>query len=349
MHIRNLDQAPSVNDYLNVLGDEERSREFQVVGAGQLLLTSGGLLQTGEEMHEMMDEARKDLAKLARIPVPYFDEIDPELRAANFNRRLPQLLGRDEALEVVISNDNAVHRVQRPRFGQIQASEAIGALLEAVPGATVSNDIRVIEYERDRRLDVAVVARALEVEPQRGDIVCGGVHLTIEENGAVQVGPESFRLACLNGAMARVCAGGQHRLRRGRGKNSDHKFMSALREFSRTAWRDWEHVKAGMQELAQRPLDRGDISHIIQGLRQSPFFISGRAASRVETELRRNSDDLTFYDLHNAITYVGSHDGEVLPQYRYRLRLGAGQLARGRVGVCNECRRLIIGAGASRN
>jgi hypothetical protein len=39
----------------------------------------------------------------------------------------------------------------------------------------------------------------------------------------------------------------------------------------------------------------------------------------------------------------------VLPQYRYRLRLGAGQLARGRVGVCQECRRLIIGAGASRN
>ena len=180
-------------------------------------------------MHELLDEAQKDLAKLARIPAPYFDDIDPELRAANFNRRLPQFLGRDEALEVVISNDNAVHRVQRPRFGQIQPSEAIGALIETVPGATVSNDIRVIEYERDRRLDVAVVARALEVEPQRGDIVFGGVHLTIEENGAVQVGPESFRLACLNGAMARVCAGGQHRLRRGREKERTEIHIGAPR------------------------------------------------------------------------------------------------------------------------
>jgi hypothetical protein len=58
---------------------------------------------------------------------------------------------------------------------------------------------------------------------------------------------------------------------------------------------------------------------------------------------------LNFYDLHNAITYVGTHDSEVLPQYRYRLRLGAGQLARGRVGVCNECRRLMIGAQPSLN
>src|SRR5205807_810721 len=155
------------------------------------------------------------------------------------------------------------------------------------PAATVSNDIRVVEYERDGRLDVAVVARALEAQPRREDIVCGGVHLTIEENGAVQVGPESFRLVCLNGAMARVCAGGQHRLRRGRGKHGERKFLATLQAFGRTAWRDWEHVKRGLEELAERPLDRGDIGLIIQGLRQSPFFISARAASRVEEQLRR--------------------------------------------------------------
>lgn len=344
MHLRSLEQAPSVNDYLMALECEETAREFQVVVAGNLLLTPGGLLQAGDETHELMDEARKDLARLARIPVPYFNEIDAELRAANFNGRLPQFLGRDEALEVVISNDNAVHRVQRPRFGQVQASQAVDALLDGVPAVSISNDIRVVEYQRESRLDVALVAPALDVQPRAGDVVCGGVHLTIEENGAVQVGPESFRLVCLNGAMARVCAGGQHRLRRGHGKNSDQRFMATLREFGRTAWQDWEHVKTGLEALARQPLDRGDIGHIMHGLRQSPFFVSARAASRVEEQLRQNADDLTFYELHNALTYVGSHDGEVLPQYRYRLRLGAGQLARGRAGVCHECRRLMIGA-----
>ncbi len=350
MHMRTLDQAVSVSDYLKGLECEETGREFQLVGAGKLRLTAGGLLHAGGQSYEVLDEARKDLAKLARIPSSYFEEIDPELRAVNFNARLPHFLGADETLEVVISNDNGVHRVQRPRFGQVLASQAVEALLEGVPDATVSNDIRVVEYERDRRLDIALVAPALEAEPRPGDIVCGGVHLTVEEIGAVQVGPESFRLACRNGAMARVCAGGQHRLRRGQGKDSERRFLATLREFARTAWRDWEHVKRGLEELARKPLDRGDIGHVIRGLRQSPFFISARAANRVEEQLRRNADDdLTFYDLHNAITFVGSHDAEVLPQYRHRLRLGAGQLARGRVGVCHECRRLMIGAQPSLN
>lgn len=349
MHIRSLEQAPSANDYLTALQHDEALRDFQPVPAGQVKLTPGGLLAAGDQTFELADEARADLAKLARIPAPYFEEIDPELRAVNFNGRLPHFLGSEEVLAVTISKDNAVYRVERPRFGQIPASQAVEAILEAAPAASISNAIRVIEYERDRRLDVAVIAPTLEAQPRQGDIVCGGVHLTIEESGAVQVGPESFRLACLNGAMARVCAGGQHRLRRGMGSDSERKFIASLREFARTAWRDWEHVKRGLEELARKPLDRGDIGPIVHGLRQSPFFISGRAAGRVEEQLRGHGGDLNFYDLHNAITYVGTHDGEVLPQYRYRLRLGAGQLARGRVGVCQECRRLMIGTAPSPN
>lgn len=350
MNNRILEQAVTASDYLKGLQCEETSREFQRVSAGKLWLTPGGLLYAGGESYEVQEEARKDLANLARIPASYFQEIEPELRAVNFNARLPQFLGADESLEVMISNDNGVHRIRQPRFGQLLASQAVEALLEGVPDATVSNGIRVVEYERDRRLDIALVAPTLEAEPQRGDIVCGGVHLTVEENGAVQVGPESFRLVCRNGAMARVCSGGQHRLRRCQGKNSEQRFLSTLREFARTAWRDWEHVKCGLEELARKKLDRGDIGHVIRGLRQSPFFISGRAAARVEEQLRNQGEnDLTFYDLHNAITFVGSHDEEVLPQYRYRLRLGAGQLARGRVGVCHECRRLMIGAEPSLN
>lgn len=349
MNIRSIDDAPNANDYLMALEYEESSREFRPVAAGTLQLSPGGLLQVGDESLEVTDDAHADLSKLARIPGSYFAEIEPELRAVNFNARLPRFHGEDETLEVTVSNDNAVHRVQRPRFGQVRASLVIEALLDGVPGHIVSNGIRVVEYERDRRLDVAVISRALEAEPHKGDIVCGGVHLTIEENGAVQVGPESFRLVCRNGAMARVCAGGKHRLRRGHGKDSDRKLIATLREFGRTAWQDWDQVKQGLEGLARQPLDRGDIGHIMHGLRQSPFFISAGAARRVEEQLRGSGNDLTFYDLHNAITFVGTHDGDVLPQYRYRLRLGAGQLARGRADVCHECRRLVIGAAPSLN
>lgn len=350
MHISHLNEAPSANDYLKALEYEESSREFRPVPAGKLRLTDGGLLQVEGEPLEIADEAMIDLAKLAQIPSAYFEDIDPELRSVNFNSRMFRFHGQDEVLQLTISNDNALLRVQRPRFGQFPAFLAVQALLESVPEHTVSNDIRIIEYGRgDHRLDVALIAPALQVEPHRGDIVCGGVHLTIDEQGAVQIGPESFRLICRNGAMARVCAGGKHRLRRGQGKNSDRKFVTTLREFGRAAWRDWDHVKHGLESLAQQKLDRGDIGPIMHGLRQSPFFISAGVARRVEEQLRGLGNDLTFYDLHNAITYVGSHDGDVLPQYRHRLRLGAGQLARGRAGVCHECRRLMIGAAHSLN
>jgi len=349
MQTLSLDQTPTVSDYLKALQFEESSHETQMIRAGKVQLTPGGLLQIGDDPHEVLDEARNDLAKMARIPVSYFAAIDSKLRATNFNSRLPLFLGQEEAVEVVISNGNRVHRVQRPRFGQVPVCQVVEALLDFDQAVTVSNDIRVVEYERTERLDVALVARALQAQPRPGDVVCGGVHLTIEENGAVQVGPESFRLVCRNGAMARVCAGGKHRLRRGQGKDSERKFLASIREFARTAWRDWEFVKRGLEEIARKPLNRGDIAPVIRGLRQSPFFISARAASRVEEQLRGNADDLTFYDLHNAITYVGSHAGTVLPQYRYRLRLGAGHLARGRVGVCNQCRQLMIGGEAIRN
>jgi hypothetical protein len=349
MNTRRLEESLTVDEYLKVLEKQEKSRQLRLVEAGMLRLTAGGLLQIEGQAFEVPEGARKDLAKLARIPATYFEQIDPELRATNFNRRLLDFFGSNEGLEVVISNDRGVQHVQQRRqLGHVEASQAIDALLDGV-AASVSNDIRVVEYGRETRLDVALVARALQAEPRPGDIVCGGVHLTIDENGAVQVGPVSFRLICRNGAMARVCAGGQHRLRRGLGRDGTSEFLATLREFGRTAWQDWEHVKRGLEELAQKRLDRNDIANVIRGLRQSPFFISARAARLVEEELRRNADDLTFYDLHNAITFVGTHEEEVLPQYRYRLRLGAGQLARGRVGVCQECRRLMIGGEASRN
>src|SRR6516164_11679004 len=104
MHMRTLEESVTANDYLADLQSEETSREFQRVGAGELRLTPGGRLRAGDQSYELLDEARKDLAKLAHIPASYFEDIEPELRATNFNARLPQWLGADETVEVTISN-----------------------------------------------------------------------------------------------------------------------------------------------------------------------------------------------------------------------------------------------------
>jgi hypothetical protein len=97
-------------------------------------------------------------------------------------------------------------------------------------------------------------------------------------------------------------------------------------------------LKKGLEDYSRT--DEGTLFSIL-GLGQSPFCVSGRAAGRVEEQLREHGGNLNFYDLHNAIIYAGTQDSEVPPQYRC-LRLADDQLARGRVGVCNECRRLMI-------
>ena len=86
----------------------------------------------GDDTLEVADEAKPDLAKLVRIPLSYFEDAGPDLRAINFNSRLPHLAGRDEILELTISNDNAVCRVQRPRFGLLQPSRLVEAAADGV-------------------------------------------------------------------------------------------------------------------------------------------------------------------------------------------------------------------------
>jgi hypothetical protein len=71
--------------------------------------------------------------------------------------------------------------------------------------------------------------------------------------------------------------------------------------------------------------------------------------NQIDPALRAANFNARFPQFHRSreamaiSSYVGSHDEDVLPRYRYRLRLGAGQLTRGGADVCKECRRLIIG------
>ncbi|HQX53252.1 MAG TPA: hypothetical protein PLR25_25255 [Planctomycetaceae bacterium] len=342
MRIQSLEDAPSGAEYLDKLQREESSLVNRTVEGRKLHLDQDGSLRLDDERFLVEETALTDLARLARIPDEYFRDINSTLKAVNFNSRFPERVQNEAPVELIISNDNSIVRVQQSAFRPGRAAIILEMLLESVPPDTNSNDIRVIEYERDRRLDVAVISRCLETEPLAGDIVFGGVHLTIEDNGGILVGPENFRLACSNGSMARVCTGGQHRIRRGNGKHSELRLMEKLRQFIGIAWQEFEHVRKGLQELTQTRLDSKDVSQIVSTLRTSPFFVSAHTARLVEQQLRLHGEDLTLFDLHNAITYVGTHEADVLPQYRYRLRLGAGQLARGRAEMCGECRRLVI-------
>jgi hypothetical protein len=336
-----LARYPSATELLERLQSEESKLQTETIATEDVELLEDGRLQIGTVASPLADNARNDLARLARIPTAYFTEIDNSLRAVNFNRRLSTEV-TDRRL-AIISNDNGL--VEAVRGGQLLSvprSRIVQAVLDASPADTVSNSIVAVVYALNGHMDVSLVAPALQTQPRVNDIVLGGVHLGQEDEGAIQIGPATFRLICSNGAMARVCANGKHRIRRGSGPESGQTLLENVASFAQEAWSSWPALAEGIGRLASERL--GNMQPIIQRLRDRPFFISAAAARRVQEALSREGEagSLTLFDLHNAITAVGSHDDEVLPQYRYRLRLGAGVLARGRVGVCRQCGRMVL-------
>jgi hypothetical protein len=339
---RKLDNAQTADQLINQLRAVERAQHVGTHQVADIRLREDGLLYAAGEQFPVDDAARADLARLARIPVPFFGELDHDLRAILFNRRLADSVPADAMVDIVSNDSGVLHVRPSSRLRAVPRSDVVTAIVEQAPRDTVSNDIRVITYALNGHVDVALVTRALSAEPVRGDIVCGGAHLTIEESGATQIGPALFRLFCSNGAMSRICWKGHHRIRRGDGKDSRSRHLAMIGKFARESWNSWHDVVSRLRPLASR--DLGDLDSLIARLRGRPFLISEAAARLVREELethRERGRTPSHYDLWNAITSVGSHSN-ILPQYAYRLRLGAGALARGRIGVCAQCRQFIL-------
>lgn len=329
------------NDFLQGLRAEEADQTIRRVFARNITMADDGTVVIDGERYPLSPRAAQDLAAIARIPANYFAEIAPDLKAVNFNRRFPEFAPRDYPLSTVW-NGNTVGRFDAQPLTRLPRAQAVEAVLDQAPADTDPNGIRVMPYWSDGGLDAAFITRALETEPRRGDVVFGGAHLTIETTGAVQVGPAFWRLACSNGAIVRICANGQHRVRRGLHKD---KLAAAIRAFARESWGTWGRVAEGLRRLAQENLEAVDAGHLVQRLRQSPFFISAEAARRVRDALEaERGGQLTLYDWHNAITSVGTHADDLLHRYRYRLRLGAGALTQGRARLCKACRQWLMAA-----
>ena len=337
-----FDNAPTADQIIDQLRAVERAQQIDTHRADDIRLRKDGLLDAGGEHFAVVIGGRRDLARLASIPAPFFRDLDPDLQAILFNRRFADTVPAASMIDIARNDSGVIHIRRANRLHTIARSELVSAILDQAPSDTVSDGIRVITYALNGHVDAALVTRALSTEPVRGDVVYGGVHLTIEEKGATQIGPALYRLECSNGAMSRICWKGHHRIRRGDGKGSRSRFLAIIRKFAGESWSCWHDVASSLRPLATRQL--GDLDSLIARLRGRPFLISNAAARLVYNELqkhRERGETPSHYDLWNAITSVGTHS-DILPQYAYRLRLGAGALARGRIGVCARCRQFIL-------
>lgn len=333
-----LTDHPFASELVGRLQKDEAGRQVDRVDSARIKMSNTGHIATERGEFTLSRAAMGELAKLCKVPAGFFAEVDPDLRSHIFNHQFRRLVADNTSLTIV-RNDSGITHVAKNDVLPCRPSCVVESILREASPITISNGIHSIEYAVNDRIDVSLVSTALQTEPRPGDIAYGGIHLSIDPTGTIQVGPAIWRLVCQNGALARECANGKHRIRRGSAVNSEATALNAVRQFARQSWASFERMASGLRRLANEHLE--DAQAVIYRLRERPFFISAGAAKRVQRQLVRESQDEqpTLYDLFNAITSVGTHDEQVLQQYRFRLRLGAGALTRGRTGVCNECGR----------
>lgn len=174
-----------------------------------------------------------------------------------------------------------------------------------------------------------------------------GVNVSEGRGGAVQVQGAAFRLWCRNGATIRVCDGRKHRIRRPINRpDGQRQFLRRIGEFAEEAWRQHSDNEAGLVRLTRLPLDVDRRGALRTRLRQAPFFLSARIAgqvlNRLMAEIEGSQDSPSFYDLFNAMTYLGTHDEGLSLTYRSRLRFGAGEFSRRETRVCRLCRQPVV-------
>ena len=349
----NLDQlkkAQTITEFRKKLEDERKAQYVQVEANQLKIDEKGRLVLQGVNIDPLTleDDALKDLAKLGKIPVKYFAKLCTNLmKSFNFNKRLQMETPCYNNLEIKIS-ESKVLRVQRADLLRTSYDKILDTVLNETPKHINFGDLRVVNSKLNGILDISIVSPTTNSEPRKGDVVCYGVNLIEMEEGAVQVGTAILQLACSNGAITKVCSGQEKIRRPSNDPSKENTFHDRIKKQTREAWQQWDTVAKGLQKLTEEVVDNDFIEGVILRLQQRPFFISKGLATaikeRVKREARRST--LTMFEIWDALTFYASHPEETrrpVPwQYLYRLRLGAGTMARSSAHICPDCKQLVI-------
>jgi len=83
-------------------------------------------------------------------------------------------------------------------------------------------------------------------------MVAFGINIAQGRDGSIQVQSAAFRLACLNGAINRICDSGQHRLRRPTNRpDGQSQFLSRISVLAQEAWGQWSHQVKELKKLTE--------------------------------------------------------------------------------------------------
>jgi hypothetical protein len=330
-------ELPTFEEYLQKVERDEREYSVEEVNPQDIRMQSDGEFLINDRRSPVSDIARKSIYKAHRIPRKLMARVPTALQACVFNHISQN--GLFKSSWHIVRNGIEVSSIETTTAVSQRFSPVIQKIIESAPREVRIADLRVIVHGNPRgQRDISIICNELAAQPLPDDLLYGGVCLSMESSGEIQIGAATWRLVCRNGMVRRECHGGRHRIRRG----SEAKTLEAVGVFASSAWSSFHCTANAVASLAQQPIS--DPRGFVAGLRRAPFHVSNSVAENVERQMfaEANGDAPTLYNLWNALTHVGTHDGAIPPQYSYRLRLGAGALTQTSTRVCSGCQRLLL-------
>lgn len=342
-----LDDAPPLDVFLANHAASDSAGSWHDIAAGDLGLRDSGLIAVNSKSLQgeftQGDAALTDLAALAGIPLRFFVErCTDDLRAVLYERLRPT-----KKRLLVLVHDNVVEHIVKGDILPTPRLEVLEVVRNAAPEAVVRDQLKVIEFSWNGALDVSVISPSLTSEPRPGDTVAHGVSINDMRGGAVQIHHATHRCVCSNGAVARVCDGRVHHIRRpGNGPGKKREFLSKVEAAAVLAWRRFSETADHLKKLQNGAIDPTCRRALLARLRPAPFFLNAGDANLVLDRLPHEIDEHggvpSLLDLWNAVSFTATHNTELSVIRRLRMRLAAGELVRGESRFCKECRQLVI-------
>lgn len=350
MNIQSLQDASELEHFIEDTRHQEQSTTRHKTLLSDLELYPSGKLRIGatDEPMAITQGASLDLAKLVKIPDKYYSETcDADLRAYSCNYLIRRAAATSPETVAIEITENTIHKIKLAGLLPGPRLDILETIRNSIPSNVDISTVKVIVYHLNGSFDISVIAQTLTSEPQRGDTVAYGVNVAEDTKGSIQVQAAAFRLVCSNGALMRVCHHNEQRLRRPmEHTNRSADFLRRLTALARDAWRQWPQNAEDLGKMVAVPIYRERNPELIFALRNSPFFLSAglaeQALERTEVEARRRNSEPTAWDLWNSLTFLGTHVSQIPHRLRYRLRIGAGELAHHSARTCAACHQVVL-------
>lgn len=147
VRVKSLQEAPTLDDFLERVRQEEKGANRHQISTYDLKLYPDGMLKIASKTLQgtfpVSEEALPDIARIAKIPGPYFERCDHRLRSVSFNWRLHKKVVPKKPVQVVLRG-GVVDRILNSNLLSVPWLALMDTVSNAKPEKVPKKNLRVI-------------------------------------------------------------------------------------------------------------------------------------------------------------------------------------------------------------